>query len=106
MLTNKEKEYLELAVNLAEEALHKGDQPFGSVLVSKVGEVLIKDHNRISSGDNTKHPELSVAQWANVNLSENLKQYRGKEKQESLIKFNKKLEDLTNENSKYEVYMY
>ena len=31
MLTNKEKEYLELAVSLAEEALNKGDQPFGPV---------------------------------------------------------------------------
>ncbi len=70
MLTNKEKEYLELAVSLAEEALNKGDQPFGSVLVSKEGEILFKDHNRISTGDNTKHPELHIAQWASVNLSE------------------------------------
>ena len=68
MLTNKEREFLELAVDLAEEALNKGDQPFGSILVSKDGEVLFKDHNRISSGDNTKHPELRIAQWASLNL--------------------------------------
>lgn len=70
MLTNKEKEYLKLAVDLAEEALNKGDQPFGSVLVSKDCEVLFKDRNRISSGDNTKHPELRIAQWASLNLPE------------------------------------
>ncbi|PIC99189.1 MULTISPECIES: nucleoside deaminase [unclassified Sporosarcina] len=64
MLQENEMKHLQRAVELAEIALHKGDQPFGSVLVSASGEVLAEDHNRTSGGDPTQHPEFALARWA------------------------------------------
>lgn len=55
---------LRRAVELAEEALQHGDEPFGSVLVNADGEILAEDRNRIASGDATRHPELALARWA------------------------------------------
>lgn len=68
MLTKKDKVYLKMAIDLAKESLHKGDEPFGSVLVLD-DLVLFKGHNEISSGDHTKHPEFEIARWAGLNLT-------------------------------------
>lgn len=70
MLTNEEMKFLKRAVELAREALEKGDQPFGSVLVSEEGEILYEDHNHVSSGDYTQHPEFNLARWAGQNMTE------------------------------------
>lgn len=70
MITDVDKIHLGRAVSLAEEALQKGNEPFGSVLVSEKGDVLFEDHNRIGSGDDTLHPEFAVARWAACNLTE------------------------------------
>ena len=51
MISEIDMKHLRRSVELAKEALEKGDQPFGSVLVSKDGEVLYEDHNHIASGD-------------------------------------------------------
>lgn len=56
-------------MELARTALEKGDEPFGSVLVSANGEVLFEDHNHVSGGDHTQHPEFAIARWASNNLS-------------------------------------
>lgn len=64
MLNDREFAYLARAVELAEEALNAGDEPFGSVLVSAEGEVLAEDRNRIAGGDSTQHPEFFLARWA------------------------------------------
>ncbi|MGJ3508526.1 nucleoside deaminase [Enemella sp. A6] len=69
MITEADLPYLEQAVDLAEEALAAGDEPFGSVLVSAAGEVLFTDHNRVSGGDRTRHPEFEIARWAAENVS-------------------------------------
>lgn len=70
-MTDKDLKHLNRCVELAEEALHDGDQPFGSVLVSREGEVLYEDRNRtISTGDRTQHPEFNIARWAAKHLSE------------------------------------
>ncbi|CAD2073792.1 nucleoside deaminase [Phocicoccus pinnipedialis] len=69
MLTEKELGYLEIAVQQAEQALKEGNQPFGSVLVSDKGEILFKDNNHISTGDNTRHPEFEIARWASQNMT-------------------------------------
>lgn len=61
--------HLERAVDLAEDALEAGDEPFGSVLVSAEGDVLFEDHNHVSGGDETRHPELAAALWAVEHLS-------------------------------------
>lgn len=68
MITEKDKRYLKRSVELAEEALKTGNSPFGSLLVSKDGEVLFEDYNRDKDGDRTKHPEYAIAVWAIENL--------------------------------------
>lgn len=70
MISDNDKEYLIRCVELAAEALEKGNSPFGSILVSKSGEILFEDHNRDAEGDNTRHPEFEIAKWAINNLSE------------------------------------
>ena len=46
-----------------------GDEPFGSVLVAANGTVLAEDHNRVASGDRTRHPEFELARWAAANMT-------------------------------------
>ena len=63
--------HLERCVELAEQALEAGEEPFGSVLVGGDGTVLAEDHNRITStGDPTAHPEFALARWAAANMTE------------------------------------
>lgn len=70
VITDKDKKFLKRCVELAKEALGKGDEPFGSVLVSQDGKVLYEGHNEVSFGDTLKHPEFAIAKWALYNLSE------------------------------------
>lgn len=56
-------------MKLAQNALETGNSPFGSLLVSKEGDILFEDHNRDADGDQTKHPEYAIAKWAAENLS-------------------------------------
>lgn len=69
MITQTDLKHLQRCVELAETALEKGDEPFGSVLVSADGEVLFEDHNHVAGGDHTQHPEFAIARWAANNLS-------------------------------------
>nr|WP_291819170.1 hypothetical protein [Candidatus Microthrix sp.] len=49
--------HLRRCLELAAEAVERGDQPFGSVLVSGDGTVLAERRNRIvTTGDLTAHP--------------------------------------------------
>lgn len=61
--------HLKRCIELARTALAKGDQPFGSVLVSESGEVLFEDHNHVATGDHTQHPEFAIARWAAANMT-------------------------------------
>lgn len=69
MISSNEQLYLERCIELATEALHAGDAPFGSVLVAKDGTILREERNRTISGDATQHPEFALARWAAQNLS-------------------------------------
>ncbi|TDR54964.1 tRNA(Arg) A34 adenosine deaminase TadA [Halomonas ventosae] len=69
MITETDRQHLERCVELAEEALEAGDEPFGSVLVSGDGAVLVEDHNHVAGGDATQHPEFFLARWAAENLT-------------------------------------
>ncbi|WP_424237907.1 nucleoside deaminase [Bhargavaea ginsengi] len=69
MITEVDLKHLRRCVELAETALEKGDEPFGSVLVSADGEVLAEDHNHVAGGDHTQHPEFALARWAAQNLT-------------------------------------
>ncbi|MEV6959919.1 nucleoside deaminase [Streptomyces sp. NPDC051207] len=66
---NTELPYLRRCVELAAEALEAGDEPFGSVLVGADGTVLAEDHNRVASGDRTRHPEFELARWSAAHLT-------------------------------------
>ena len=71
MITDADRRFLSRAVELAELALSRGDEPFGSVLVSAAGEVLFEDHNHVAGGDHTQHPEFAIARWAAAHLTPN-----------------------------------
>ena len=61
--------HLRRCVELAEDALVAGDEPFGSLLVGGDGAVLREDHNRVAGGDHTQHPEFALARWSATHLS-------------------------------------
>ncbi|MFF4710432.1 nucleoside deaminase [Streptomyces eurythermus] len=69
MVRDAELRYLRRCVELAEEALDAGDEPFGSVLVAGDGTVLAEDRNRVAGGDRTRHPEFELARWAAARLT-------------------------------------
>lgn len=61
--------HLGRCVELAAEAVARGDHPFGSVLVGGDGSVLAERGNEVvTSGDVTAHPELALASWASRHL--------------------------------------
>ncbi|AXI09281.1 nucleoside deaminase [Oceanobacillus sp. 143] len=68
MISDTDLKHLRRSVELAKIALEKGDEPFGSVLVSADGEVLFEDHNHVAGGDHTQHPEFAIARWAANNM--------------------------------------
>jgi tRNA(Arg) A34 adenosine deaminase TadA len=69
VVKDTELPYLRRCVELAAEALAAGDEPFGSVLVGGDGTVLGEDHNRVASGDRTRHPEFELARWSATRLT-------------------------------------
>jgi tRNA(Arg) A34 adenosine deaminase TadA len=66
---DSELAHLRRAVQLAADALAAGDEPFGSVLVGADGTVLAEDHNRVASGDRTRHPEFELARWSAAHMT-------------------------------------
>ena len=69
MITEKDYHFLQRCVELASAAVDKGDEPFGSVLISAEGIILFEDHNHVAGGDHTQHPEFAIARWAGQNMS-------------------------------------
>lgn len=67
-LTRFDIDHLTRCIELAEEGLEAGDEPFGSILVDADGVVLYEGRNRVAGGDCTAHPELAIAQWALANM--------------------------------------
>ena len=68
-MDDSDMSHLRRCVELATEDVDAGDQPFGSILVSRDGEVLFEDRNRTGGGDPTRHPEFTIARWAAEHLS-------------------------------------
>lgn len=69
MISNIDLKHLKRCIELARIALEKGDEPFGSVLVSADGKVLAEDYNRVAGGDHTQHPEFALARWSASNMT-------------------------------------
>jgi len=68
-MNDTDRQHLIRAVDLAEIGMADGNDPFGSVLVSGDGKVLFEDHNHISGGDQTRHPEFEIARWAATHMA-------------------------------------
>jgi tRNA(Arg) A34 adenosine deaminase TadA len=68
-MTEADLNHLRRCIELAREALEAGDEPFGSMLVSAEGVVLLEDRNRVAGGDRTRHPEFEIARWAAAHLT-------------------------------------
>jgi tRNA(Arg) A34 adenosine deaminase TadA len=61
---------LRRCIELAAVAVDRGDDPFGSVMVTADGSVVAERSNRvITDSDVTAHPELLLASWAGGNLT-------------------------------------
>lgn len=69
MVDETDVRHLRRCVELAEEGLDAGDEPFGSLLVDAQGTVRYEDRNRVAGGDQTRHPEFAIARWAAANLT-------------------------------------
>lgn len=67
--TPQDHALLQRSLQLAREALDAGDAPFGSLLVDAAGVVRLEERNRVSGGDQTRHPEFEIARWAAQNLT-------------------------------------
>lgn len=61
--------HLRRCIALAGEALDRGGDPFGSILVSAEGRILREERNETGTGDATRHPEFALARWAIEHLS-------------------------------------
>lgn len=69
MITERDLAHLQCCIELAEKAVEAGDEPFGSILVSKDSKVLFEDRNCVNTkNDPTRHPEFAIARWAAENL--------------------------------------
>jgi len=69
-LPAEERGHLERCIELAEQGLAAGDEPFGSVLVGANGSRLAEGRNRVvATGDQTQHPGIELARWAAQHLS-------------------------------------
>jgi tRNA(Arg) A34 adenosine deaminase TadA len=65
MITTDDVTFLRRAIHIAATAITTGDDPYGSLLVGPLGEILIEAHNTVRrDNDITAHPELKLARWA------------------------------------------
>ncbi len=69
MIDARDRAHLERCVQLAEETLDAGNEPFGSILVSCSGDTLLEAVNEVGGGDATQHPEFAIARWAAQHLA-------------------------------------
>lgn len=60
-----DSEYIRIAIDLAWKARKQGNHPFGAILVSKDGEVLLTAENTVvTEGDITDHAEINLIRMA------------------------------------------
>ena len=64
-MTPSDERFLRRAIELAAHGRTVGDAPYGSLLVSGDGAVLVEAWNTVTSDrDISAHPELKLARWA------------------------------------------
>ena len=64
MITLDDQELVRRAIAIAAHAVTVGDAPYGSLLASADGMILIEAHNTVRrDNDISAHPELKLARW-------------------------------------------
>jgi tRNA(Arg) A34 adenosine deaminase TadA len=64
-MTPDDERFLRRAIQLADDGVAAGGEPYGSLLVGPDGAVLAEDFNTVAPDrDITAHPELKLARWA------------------------------------------
>jgi len=67
-LIDRDAEYVERAIELAEESVEMGNTPFGALIVVD-DEVIGEGHNETRTNDDlAAHPEMTLARWAGREL--------------------------------------
>lgn len=62
--SERDREYVDRAIELAEESVEMGNTPFGAVIVVD-DEVVGEGHNETRTNDDlAAHPEMTLARWA------------------------------------------
>src|SRR5689334_18070567 len=70
MIGPDEERLLRRAIAIAADAVASGDAPYGSLLATADGQVLLEAHNTVRrDNDITAHPELKLARWAAAELT-------------------------------------
>jgi tRNA(Arg) A34 adenosine deaminase TadA len=65
VITTADEALLRRAVAIAARAVTLGDAPYGSLLASQDGTILVEAHNTVKrDNDISAHPELKLARWA------------------------------------------
>ncbi|KAB7616326.1 nucleoside deaminase [Amylibacter sp. SFDW26] len=64
MHRNTDIKHLERSISLADEAVKEGNHPFGAVLVSEAGDVLLEGKNNFSFDRGPGHAETNLARAA------------------------------------------
>ena len=60
-----DSEYMQIAIEVAKKSRDKGNHPFGAILVSQVGEILLTAENTVETErDITGHAELNLIRAA------------------------------------------
>jgi tRNA(Arg) A34 adenosine deaminase TadA len=70
MITTQDEQHLRRAIELAEEGVRAGGEPYGSLLVGSDGTVIAESSNTVRPDrDITAHPELKLARLAASTLT-------------------------------------
>ncbi|HEY6934382.1 MAG TPA: nucleoside deaminase [Marmoricola sp.] len=70
MIGPDEEQLLRRAIGIAADAVASGDAPYGSLLATADGQVLLEAHNTVRrDNDIAAHPELKLARWAAAELT-------------------------------------
>lgn len=76
LASEKDKEFMKIAIDMAKDARNNGNEPFGAVLV-KDGEIVMRGENKINSKtDPTHHAEIGlIRDYCSANDVSDLSKY-------------------------------
>lgn len=70
MMHRTDSEFIRIAIEIAWKARNQGNHPFGALLISEIGEILLSAENNVVTGkDITGHAELNLVRAASNEYS-------------------------------------